>query len=132
MRPAIALLVSLSFAPLAPSQTSFPMVTHTVPAAVQRGTTAEVTVECRTSTMHGAYQVLVEGEGITADVVPAKDAKPADPKGPPPVVAAIKLKVMVAKDAAPGVREFRIATSLGISSLGQLVIVDVPVVAEAP
>ena len=108
------------------------MVTHVVPTAVQRGTTAEVTVECRTSTLYGAYKVLIEGEGVSAEVVPAKDAKPADPKAPPPVVTAIKLKITVAKDAAPGVREFRIATSLGISSLGQLVIVDVPVVSEGP
>src|SRR5205807_90879 len=31
-----------------------------------------------------------------------------------------------------GVREFRIATTLGISSVGQLLIVDDPVVMEAP
>lgn len=132
MRSALALLAVALFAPVSVGQTSFPMVTHVTPTAVQRGTTAEVAVECRTSTLHGAYKVIIEGEGVTAEIIPAKNAKPADPKGPPPVVAALKLKITVAKDAAMGVREFRIATSLSISSLGQLVIVDVPVIAEAP
>src|SRR5438105_10446697 len=108
------------------------MVTHATPVAVQRGTTAEVTVECRTSSLYGAYKLLVEGPGVTAEVVPGKDARPADPKGPPPVVTSVKLKVTIAADAAPGVREFRIASSLGISSLGQLVVVDAPVLLEQP
>src|SRR5207253_3203506 len=72
------------------------------------------------------------GTGVTAEVVPAKDAKPADPKAAAPVVPRITLKIMVAADAALGVREFRIASTLGISSLGQLVVVDAPVILEAP
>ena len=91
-----------------------------------------MTVDCRTSSLFGAYKVLVEGSGVTMEVVPPKDAKPADPKAPPPVVASIKLKVAVAADAPLGVREFRVASSLGISSLGQLVIVDATVVLELP
>src|SRR5439155_15889731 len=94
-----AVLVALALAAPAAAQTSFPMVTHVTPVAVQRGTTAEVTVDCRTSTLFGAYRVLVEGAGVTAEVVPAKDAKPAD-KPPFPAVASIKLKVTVAADAA--------------------------------
>jgi hypothetical protein len=125
-------ILALALVPaVATAQTSFPMVTHATPVAVQRGTTAEVTVECRTSSLSGAYKVLVEGTGITAEVVPDK-AKQPDPMGRPPVVTSVKLKVTVAADAAPGVREFRIATELGISSLGQLVIVDAPVVLEQP
>ena len=127
---ALALLTLLPT--FASAQNSFPMVTHVTPVAVRRGTTAEVTVECRTSTLYGAYKVLVGGAGITAEVVPIKDAKPADPKAAPPVVAAIKLKFTVAADAALGVREFRVASSVGLSSLGQLVIVDAPVVQEQP
>src|SRR5215212_4734237 len=133
MRAAIALVCVGCFAPVAAAQTSFPMVTHVSPVAVQRGTTAEVTVECRTSSLAGAYKVLVEGTGVTAEVVAGKEApKPADPKAPPPVVPSCKLKVTVANGAAVGVREFRIASSLGISSLGQLVVVDAPVIPEKP
>ncbi|HJZ58367.1 MAG TPA: PPC domain-containing protein [Gemmataceae bacterium] len=132
MRPALAVLVAAVCPAAAIAQTSFPMVTHVTPVAVQRGTTSDVTVECRTSSLHGAYKVLVEGTGVTAEIVPVKDAKPADPKAPLPVVASTKLKITVAADAMPGVREFRIATAHGISSLGQLVVVDAPVVLEQP
>jgi hypothetical protein len=131
MRPALAVLLACLAPAVAAAQTSFPMVTHVTPVAVRRGTTAEVTVDCRTSTLFGAYKVLVEGAGVSAEVVPAKDAKPAD-KPPFPAVASVKLKITVAADAAVGVREFRIATQLGISSLGQLVVVDAPVVLEQP
>src|SRR5436305_1642718 len=40
-----AALIIAAAAGAAPAQTSFPMVTHCTPVAVQRGTTAEVTVE---------------------------------------------------------------------------------------
>ena len=95
-RLAPALLAVALNPALAAARTSFPMV---APVAVQRGTAAEVTVDCRTSSLFGAYKVLVEGPGVAAEVVPAKDARPADPNGPPPVVASIKLKVTVAADA---------------------------------
>ncbi len=106
----------------AAAQTSYPMVTHVTPVAVQRGRTSEVTVEGQMS-FAGAYKVLFEGTGITAELVPAAASKPP--------IRSVKLKLAVAADAAPGVREFRIATSSGISSLGQLLLVDDPVVQEA-
>jgi hypothetical protein len=114
------------------AQTSFPMVTHVNPVAIQRGTTAEVTVQCQTSSLAGAYMVLFEGTGLSADVLPAKETKPADPKTPVPIIPALKLKLTAAADAPLGVREFRIAAKHGISSLGQIVIVDAPVVAKLP
>lgn len=132
MRPALALIGLAALAQAAAAQTSFPMVTHVSPVAVRRGTTAEVTVECRTSSLAGAYKVLVEGAGVTAEVVTPKDPPKVDPKAPAPVAPSCKLKVTVAADAAVGVREFRIASALGISSLGQLVVVDAPVVTEVP
>lgn len=116
-----ALVVLL--APALSAQISFPMVTHVSPAAVQRGTAAEVTVECRTSSLAGAYKVLIEGTGVTAEVLPTKAPAKGDQ-------LSCKLKVTVAANAALGVREFRIASDLGISSLGQLLIVDAPVIAE--
>ncbi len=127
MRPAaVALLVPILAAPAA-AQTSFPMITHCTPTAVRRGTTAEVEVSGQQD-FAGAYKVLVEGAGVTAEVIPPKDAKPAKGKA----ARSVKLRVTAAPDAAPGVREFRVATELGVSSLGQLLIVDDPVVLEAP
>ena len=88
MRTALAGLVTLLVSSLAVAQNSFPMVTHVTPAAVQRGTTSEVTVDCRTSTLYGSYKVLVGGSGVTAEVAPAKDAKPALPAKSEPVKTA--------------------------------------------
>jgi hypothetical protein len=121
-----AVLVALALAAPAGAQTSFPMITHVSPVAVQRGTTAEVAVEGQLN-FQGAYKALFAGGGITAEVVPS----PAPKATVKPLVKSVKLKVTIAPDAALGVREFRLATTLGISSLGQLLIVDEPVVQES-
>jgi hypothetical protein len=104
------------------------MLTHTYPVALQRGTTAEVQVDCQMS-LFGAYQVLIEGTGVTAEVVPAPAPK-ADPPARPQV-RNIKIKITAATDAPLGVREFRVATSLGVSSIGQLIVCDYPVITES-
>ncbi len=114
------------------AQTSFPMVTHVNPVAVQRGTTGEVTVQCQTSSLAGAYKVMFEGTGLSAEVLPTKETKPTDPKTPLANVPTLKLKLTASADAPLGLREFRVATKHGISSLGQIVIVDAPVVSELP
>src|SRR5262245_57823957 len=115
----IALLAIALLPAVAVAQTSFPMLTYVNPVAVQRGTTAEVSVQCQTSSLAGAYKVMFEGNGVTAEIVPPKEPPKADPKALVPNVPTLKLKVTVAADVLPGVREFRIACRHGISSLGQ-------------
>jgi hypothetical protein len=127
MRTLITLLATLAAAGTAAAQTSFPMITHTHPVAVQRGKTTEVTVDGQQN-FHATYKALFEGTGITAEVV--TPFKPVPP-GQRPVVKSVKLKLTVAPDAPLGVREFRLASALGVSSAGQLVVVDDPVVMEA-
>jgi hypothetical protein len=109
------------------AQTSYPMITHTLPVAVQRGRTTEVTVAGQMD-FSGVYKVLFQGSGVRAEVVPPPPEKTT---GKRPPVRSVKLKLTVAADAAPGVREFRLASSLGISSIGQLVVVEDPVVQES-
>lgn len=111
------------------AQTSFPMITHVHPVALQRGKTAEVTVEGQMN-FFGAYKALFEGTGISAEIIPQK--APAAVPPAPPLLRNTKLKITVAPDAALGVRELRIATELGVSSVGQLLVVDDPVVLEKP
>jgi hypothetical protein len=108
--------------PIARAQTSFPMITHVNPVAIERGKTTEVLVEGQMN-FAGVYKALFEGTGIVADV----PAAPAKQSG---AVRKLTLKVTVTPDAALGVREFRVASLLGISSVGQLLIVDEPVVRE--
>ncbi len=109
-----------------PAQTSYPMLTHTSPVAVQRGTTTEVTVEGQMN-FQGTYKVLLEGAGVTAEIVTGPPPKAATPTTP---LRSVKLKITAAPDAALGAREFRLASNLGVSSIGQLLIVDEPVVQE--
>jgi hypothetical protein len=125
-----------SFADFSHAQTSYPMITHTSPVAVQRGKTSEVTVYGQMD-FSGVYKVLFEGQGLSAEVV----APPNPPSSPQPQKPAksgkklqkgsVNLKITVSPEATPGVRDFRLASSLGISSIGQLVIVDEPVVRES-
>jgi hypothetical protein len=117
----------LALANCAVAQTSYPMITHVTPVAVQRGQTTEVTVEGQMN-FHGVYQAVFEGTGITAEVVGKPAVKPA--AGLLPMVRSIKLKLTVAADAPLGVREFRVASNLGLSSIGQLLICDNPVSQE--
>src|SRR5688500_2382703 len=121
-------ILGLSTATSVYAQTSFPMITHVHPVALQRGKTTEVVVEGQMN-FFGAYKTLFEGTGLTAEIIPQKAPPPMPPQ--PPMLRNTKLKITVAADAALGVREFRIATELGISSVGQLLIVDDPVVIEA-
>jgi hypothetical protein len=104
------------------------MITHNQPVAVQRGKTVEVTVEGQQN-FFGTYKALFEGSGLSAEIVPMPAPKAVPPQKP--LVRAVKLKLTVAPDAALGVREFRLASSLGLSSIGQIVVVDDPVVSES-
>ncbi|MBI2808330.1 MAG: PPC domain-containing protein [Planctomycetes bacterium] len=122
-RNILSIVMAVILASAASAQTSFPMITHAYPVAVQRGTTVTVDVVGRMN-FAGAYKALFEGKGVTAEAT--------SPPATGATITSVKMKVAVAKDAPLGVREFRIATSLGLSSVGQLVIVDDPVVLEKP
>jgi hypothetical protein len=119
--------VTLWFTSSAAAQTSYPMITHTTPVAVQRGQTTEVTVEGQMN-FFGTYKALFQGTGISAEVAGEPPAKTAPAQRPQ--VKSVKLKLTVSPDAALGVREFRLASVLGVSSIGQLVVVEDPVVQE--
>jgi hypothetical protein len=131
VRAACGVLAVAGALPAGPAlgQTSYPMITHAMPVAVQRGKTSEIAVEGQMS-FFGVYKALFEGTGISAEVI-------ADPKADdlPPTkraqVRSVKLRITVAPDAQPGVREFRLASSLGVSSTGQLLVVEEPVVSES-
>jgi hypothetical protein len=120
------------------AQTSYPMITHTSPVAVQRGKTSEVTLSGQMD-FSGVYKVLFEGTGMSGEVVPNSGIPTSSPTakanktkpGQKPQVHSVNLKITVAPDVTPGIRQFRLASNLGISSIGQLVIADDPVVRES-
>jgi hypothetical protein len=123
MRTPFLVFATLAVLPAgASAQTSYPMITHVTPVAVERGKTTTVVVSGQMN-FAGTYQALFEGTGISAVVVP--------PKGKPQAVSReVTLQLKVEPGAALGVREFRVVSHLGISSVGQFVITDHPVVEE--
>jgi len=125
---AILLMTVMTSLTIAHAQTSYPMLMSLKPVAVQVGTTVECEVQSR-YTLLGAHRVLVSGGGVTAEVVPPEmpETKPGEK---PKEVTKLKLKIAVAADAEPGVREFRLATPNGASTVGQLVVVRDPVFVE--
>jgi hypothetical protein len=110
------------------------------PAAAQVGQTTEHEVTAR-YILSGADQVIVSGEGVTASVVPEeksdkdKDAKEESRPGRKRNrggrnSSKIKLKFTVAPEAVPGVRDFRIITPHGASTVGQIVVARDPITSE--
>src|SRR4051794_31835794 len=110
--PRLAALLILVLAGSASAQTSYPMITHVSPVALQRGTTTEVTVSGQ-MTFAGVYKAMFEGTGLSAIEMPAIPATL-----PKALVKSVKFKVKVEQDAALGVRDFRVASPLGASSIG--------------
>jgi hypothetical protein len=110
------------------AQTAYPMLMSLRPVAVQAGTTVEALVSSRYS-MAGAYQVLVSGEGVRGEVLP-DEPKNVDAGKKPSTTDKLKIRLSAAEDALPGIRDFRIATPHGISTVGQLLIVRDSVVLE--
>src|SRR6266576_319299 len=104
MRTSLLLSALLLLSGPAAAQTSYPMITHVLPVAVERGKTTKVIVSGQMN-FAGAYKALFEGTGISARVLPPPKAAP--------LIRAVALEVTVAADVPPGVREFRLASSLG-------------------
>ncbi len=102
------------------AQTAYPMVMSISPVAAQAGTTTRHTIRSRYN-LDDAYQVWIAGEGVQG--VKA-DGKPASAEN-------VEIEVTVAANAAPGVRDVRVATPRGVSTVGQLVITNDPIFREA-
>lgn len=108
------------------AQSSYPMLMSIEPSAAQVGQSSEHVIHSRYS-MFGAYEVLVTGEGVTGEIVTPMEL---DKEGNTPSLTKITVRFTVEPDAPEGVRDVRLATPQGASTLGQLVIVRDPVVYE--
>lgn len=122
---ALPLVFAITTAPVL-AQTSYPMITHAVPLAVERGTTSEITVHGQMN-FAGAFGAFVEGTGVVAKVIPPEPLK----EGPLAATTSVRLSMTVDPAAELGAREFRVATAQGVSSVGLVVITDHPVVLES-
>jgi hypothetical protein len=123
---AAALLVPL--AGDVPAAVGFRQLTNTHPVAVQRGTTAEVQVRS-VLTLDDTYAVLFARGGIHMSYAEDKPIpSPLGNRGASGVP--FRFQVQVPDDQPPGVYEFRVATRQAVSSVGQLLVTDFPVVVE--
>lgn len=106
---------------VARADTFYPMVMAVTPVAVQAGYSTDCEFTSRYS-LQGAYKVFVTGDGVTGEVLPP---------GPKPAATKLTVRFTAAADALPGLRDVRLATPQGASTLGQIVVVRDPVVREA-
>ena len=119
----------ISAAALAQTSNSYPMLMCVKPAAAQIGQTTEHEVHARYN-LHGAYQVIVAGEGVRGEVVPPEKKEAGKPAEAKPNLPQTKVRFIVAADAVPGFRDFRIITPQGATTVGQLVVSRDPIVNE--
>ena len=127
---AFAMLVALASGQIcAQTNNSYPMLMSLKPAAAQIGQTTEHELSARYN-LAGASQVLVTGDGVIGEVIPNEKETPEDRAKNDVMGSKCKLKFTVSADAIPGVRDFRVMTPHGVSTLGQLVIARDPVVSE--
>ena len=110
------------------AKTFYPMIYKISPCAVPVGQT----LECEIGAEHNFYSptaVMVTGSGVTGEIVPAVPAAGAQP-GPIAGSETIKVRFTVAPDAVPGIRDVRIMTTRGPSTLGQIQIVRDPLIID--
>ena len=122
------------------AQTGYPMITRVEPVALQRGTSAEVTISSSGTTggagsFTAAAAMLAQQPGFKGEVLATGTIVPDQPKtkghGARRVTSMMKARLSAASDAPMGPREIRVATPQGISSVGLVVIVNDPVIVES-
>ena len=116
------------------AQTSYPMLSRVEPVAVRRGQTVEITIAGQQN-FNGAFGLLCQQPGLRGEVLKVEIIEPAQTKARPNrrrrATPQVRARLEVGKLAPLGPRELRVATPQGVSSVGQVVIFDDPVVAEA-
>jgi hypothetical protein len=106
--------------PSAYAQTDYPTLLGAHPTGVQRGQSTDVLVYTWRSNLEGAYTLLFDGDAGDFQTTILSDGK----QGP------LSVRLTVASNARAGIRQFRVATPQGVSSVASLVVGDEPGVLE--
>jgi hypothetical protein len=118
---------------------SYPMIMGIKPVAIQVGTSADLVVQSRYS-MDDSYRVLISGSGVTGEIIEAHSKPLVRPNTKRPLpkrpkraagLEALPVRFHAAGDALPGIRDIRLAGPYGVSTVGQLLVVQDPVIAES-
>jgi len=129
----LAFLLVPLFVGTATAQTnnSYPMLMSLRPTAAVVGHTTEHELSARYN-LAGASAVIVSGGGVSAEVVPPDSEKPEDRDKNDVAASKTRLRITCGPDAVPGIRDFRVITPHGASTVGQLVVATEGVVLENP
>ncbi len=125
-----ALLVPLR-ALHAQTNNSYPMLMSLKPAAAVVGGSSDHELSARYN-LAGASAVIVSGRGVRAEVVAPATEKPEDRTKNDVNASKTGLRITCDPDAVPGIRDFRVVTPHGASTVGQLVVAREPVAVENP
>jgi hypothetical protein len=126
---AIVLLLCMNL--FAQTNNSYPMLMSIKPAASAIGQTTEHELAARYN-LAGGSGVFISGSGVRAEVVPLETEKPEDKDKNDVGSSKCKLKITCDPDATPGIRDFRVWTPHGVSTVGQLVVARETVIQEVP
>src|SRR5262249_30072560 len=88
-------ILFLAAAAAAQTNNSYPMLMSVKPAAAQIGQTTEHEVNARYN-LHGAYQIIIAGEGVKGEVVPPEKKEGEKPPETKPNLPKIKIRFTVA------------------------------------
>jgi hypothetical protein len=119
----IAVLLGGYLNPLANAQTnnSYPMLMSLKPTSAIVGQTTEHELSARYN-LAGGNGVIISGTQVRGEVIPLETEKPEDKDRNDVANSKCKLKITCDPDALPGIRDFRVWTPHGVSTVGQLVI----------
>jgi len=118
-------------AAMAQTNNSYPMLMSLKPAATVVGQTTEHELNARYN-LAGATGVVISGAGVRGEVVPLETEKPEDKDRNDVTSSKCKLRITCDADAVPGIRDFRVWTPHGASTVGQIVVAREPLVSEVP
>jgi hypothetical protein len=105
----------------AQTNNSYPMLMSLKPTAAIVGQTSEHELSARYN-LAGGNGVIISGSGVRGQIVPLETEKPEDKDRNDVANSKCKLKITCDPDAMPGIRDFRLWTPHGVSTVGQLVI----------
>jgi len=111
-----SLFIVLLTCPAAFAQTDYPTLLGAHPTGVERGQTTDILVFTWRSNLAGAYTLLFDGDAEDFQTTILSDGK----QGP------LSVRLTVAANARAGIRQFRVATPQGVSSVASLVVGDEP------
>lgn len=118
---------------VAPAQTTnaYPMLMSLRPAAARVGEVTTHELSARYN-LAGASAVMISGSGVHGEIVPPEGEKPEESARNDVGSSKTGLRITCDADAVPGIRDLRVLTPHGASTVGQIVVAREPIVAENP